>query len=216
MKRTFASFLVLLMGCSVAPSITIAGPTNWSDAENYAPIQQRQFCDLTRSYEKELAAAIDSRNEIKVNKTKMTRQMDLDGLLPNGDFKDWIVKVVSIKQVVEPNNDMVDGDAAIVLELWCGTQIGSGQINLGETNVWGATIDYGSREYREVSKLSSGEFAVVSGSFLKLQDLLTDQKETFYASRPLTSKDLEKASNIKYSNGNELFLAKLRYIAAAN
>ena len=77
---------------------------------------------------------------------------------------------------------MVDGDAAIVLELWCGTQIGSGQINLGETNVWGATIDYGSREYREVSKLSSGEFAVVSGSFLKLQDLLTDQR-SFYASR---------------------------------
>ena len=41
-------------------------------------------------------------------------------------------------------------------------------------------------------------------------------KEKLYASRPLTSADLENIKNSKYGNGDELFVAALRYVAAAN
>ena len=75
---------------------------------------------------------------------------------------------------------------------------------------------YNSREYREVSKLSSGQFAIISGAFLKLNEFMPNQKETYYASRPLTSDDLKTIQNTKYGNGDELFLSYITYIAAAN
>lgn len=208
----------VLIGCTTTNvALVHAGPNSWGDAEKYAPIQQRQFCDLTNRYISDLADAVKSRNEIKVNITKKNRQLDLDGLLPDGAFKDWIVKVVSVKQIVAPKEPGVDGDAAVVLELWCGSQIGTGQLQVPNgKDVWGATIDYDSREYREVSKLSTGDFAVVSGEFVGLKDFYAGFKETFYASRPLTSDDLKTKTTVKYSNGSELFLAKIKYIAAAN
>ena len=214
---SFLAALTLIACSNVAIDKVYAGPSSWGDAEKYAPIQQRQFCDLTNRHIAELAEATASRNEIKVNMTKKKRQLDLDGLLPEGAFNDWIVKVVSVKQVVAPKDTSVDGDAAIVLELWCGTQIGTGQLKVPDgKDVWGATINYDSREYREVSKLSSGDFAVVSGEFMALQDFYAGFKETFYASRSLTSEELKSKSAAKYSNGSELFLAKVKYIAAVN
>ena len=45
---------------------------------------------------------------------------------------------------------------------------------------------------------------------------VTNQRETFYASRPLTNADLKNIKNSKYGNGDELFVASLKYIAAAN
>ena len=218
MKASSVLAALTLIACSsVAVDKVYAGPSSWGDAEKYAPIQQRQFCDLTNRHVDDLAEATASRNEIKVNMTKKKRQLDLDGLLPEGAFNDWIVKVVSVKQVVAPKDSSLDGDAAIVLELWCGTQIGTGQLKVPDgKDVWGATINYDSREYREVSKLSSGDFAVVSGKFMGLTDFYAGFKETYYASRPLTSDDLKAKSTAKYSNGSELFLAKVKYIAAAN
>ena len=51
---------------------------------------------------------------------------------------------------------------------------------------------------------------------MKLNDFLPNQRETFYASRPLTNADLENIKNSKYGNGDELFVAALKYVAAAN
>ena len=98
----------------------------------------------------------------------------------------------------------------------CGTQIGSGSFLIDGKLTWGATIKFNSRQYREVSKLSSGQFAIISGTFLKLNDFVPSKKETFYASRPLTSDDLQNDKNDRYSNGDELFLFYITYIAAAN
>ena len=60
--------------------------------------------------------AENSRNEIKINKVKKQRQEDLDALLPYGKFQNWIVKVVSVKQVNTPDNQITDGDSAVVFE----------------------------------------------------------------------------------------------------
>ena len=208
-------FLIILVSC-VGQGNVIAGPKNWSDAEKYIPIQQKQFCDLKNRFLSNLYNAYFSRNEIKINMVKKQRQEDLDALFPERNFNNWIVKVVSIKQVKSPSFKDTDGDVAAVFELPCGTQIGSGEFTYDKGTRWGATIDYGSRQYREVAKLSTGEFAIISGNFVKLNDFLPDQRETFYASRPLTSADLENIKNSKYGNGDELFVAALKYVAAAN
>lgn len=62
-------FLSVLLGCSSVH----AGPMNWTDAEKYISIQQKQFCDLTDNYVMDLNNAINSRNEIKINRVKKTK-----------------------------------------------------------------------------------------------------------------------------------------------
>jgi hypothetical protein len=136
--------------------------------------------------------------------------------MPMGKYQNWIVKLVSIKQIKSPKNKNTDGDSAAVFELSCGSQIGSGSFLIDGVLSWGATIKYKSRQYREVSKLSAGDFAIISGVFLKLNEFIPNERETYYASRALTSKDLANLKNNKYGNGDELFLAFLTYIAAAN
>ena len=212
-KKHFLIYTLLtLFSCSTVT----AGPVDWDGAEKYITIQQKQFCDLKNNHVVNLYNAIDSRNEIKINKVKKQRQEDLDALLPGGKFESWIVKLVSIKQVNSPQNERTDGDSAAVFELSCGSQIGSGNFLIDGMLTWGATIKYNSRQYREVSKLSSGQFAIISGTFLKINDFVPSKKETFYASRPLTSEDLQDEKNNRYSNGDELFLSFINYIAAAN
>ena len=211
-KQIFIYILFTLFSCSTVT----AGPVNWEGAEKYISIQQKQFCDLKNDHVVNLYNAINSKNEIKINRVKKQRQEDLDALLPGGKFESWIVKLVSIKQVKSPQDEETDGDAAGVFELSCGSQIGSGSFLIDGKLTWGATIKYNSRQYREVSKLSSGQFAIISGTFLKLNDFIPSKKETFYASRPLTSEDLKNDENNRYSNGDELFLSFISYIAAAN
>ena len=212
-KQHFLIYVIFtLFSCSTVK----AGPVDWDAAEKYITIQQKQFCDLKNNHVVDLYNAIDSRNEIKINKVKKQRQEDLDALLPSGKFENWIVKLVSIKQVKSPQDETTDGDSSAVFELSCGSQIGSGSFLIDGKLTWGATIKYNSRQYREVSKLSSGQFAIISGTFLKLNDFAPSKKETFYASRPLTSKDLDNDKNSRYSNGDELFLSFISYIAAAN
>ena len=108
--------LLALFSCSTVT----AGPINWQDAEKYITIQQKQFCDLTDNYVVDLYNAENSRNEIKINKVKKQRQEDLDALLPEGKCPNWMVKVVSVKQVNTPDNQITDGDSAAVCEWSCG------------------------------------------------------------------------------------------------
>ena len=132
---------------------------------------------------------------------KKERQEDLDALLPSGKFKDWIVRTKQIRQVD-------NGDASVEFELPCEVNIGSSKFMIDGESEWTATIKYDSREYRQLVKLSFGDFAIISGSFIKINEFTKDQKETFYASKPLTSDG--------GSSSGEFFLAKLSYIASAD
>lgn len=196
----------------IVSTSSIAGPINWQEADKYMPLQQRQFCDLTTEHRRDLSEAMTSQNDIKVNMAKQKRQEDLDALLPEGKFTDWLARVVSVKQVMAPNDQEADGDVALVTELWCQVQVGSGELAFAGEKRWGATIDHGSRMYREAAKVNAGDFVIMSGNFLTVKDFEPNQKETFYASRPLTSAELPEG----YGNGSELFLADINYMAAAN
>ena len=61
--------LLKLLSCSTNIK-SFAGPKNWSDAEKYIPIQQKQFCDLKNRFLSNLYNANFSRNKIKINRFK--------------------------------------------------------------------------------------------------------------------------------------------------
>ena len=194
-KKLLLSSLLIMLSSNV-----FAGPKNWNDAKEYTPIQQEQFCQLTDSFREDLSKAQSTQNDIKVNLVKKERHEDLDALLPGGKFKDWIVKTNSIRQVD-------NGDAAVVFELNCLVNIGSSKFVVEGTSKWAATIKYNSREYNQLAKLSANEFAIISGSFIKINQFVKNQKETYYASRPLDSSETDSLG--------EFFLANLTYIASA-
>ncbi len=186
-------------------------PAEWMPFKNDINLQQKQFCQLTDRFFRDIDKARKSKNEIKVNMVHKERQENLDGLLPGGKVNNWIFKIVKIDQVE-------DGSAAVVLSLQCKSFVGSGQIHTKSTwrrksnKEWRATIPYDDRRFRELAKLDSGEFILGSGTFLEINAFKPGQIETFYASQQIGEHPLAKDMNLR----GELFLADLSYIAALN
>ena len=179
---------------------------SWADFKSQIEIQQRQFCTLTDAFFQKLQEAKETKNEIRVNLVFMQRQEDLDALIPKGKFANWIFEVVKIDQVP-------DGSAAVILKLQCDTTVGSGYLEklvaAGEDG-WRATIPYNDRRYRELAKLSAGQFVTASGQFLEVNKFKPGQPETFYASMPIGDHPLVRDMRLS----GELFVADFSYIAA--
>ena len=185
---------------------TASSEVIWEAFDDVLPIQQIQFCKLTGDFFRQLDQAKTTNNEIKVNMVFKQRQEDLDALIPNGGFEDWIFNVLKVEQVE-------DGSAAIVMQLPCETMVGSGVFEEGGFfggKKWRATIPYGDRRYRELAKLDARQFVTASGEFLEVKKFKPDQPETFYASVPLGEHPLVKEMNLD----GELFIADFSYIAA--
>lgn len=190
---------------------TVKLPPEWMPHSNDIIVQQKQFCQLTNNFFKDMDKAISSRNEIRINMVHRDRQENLDGLLPSGKFNNWIFKVLKIDQVE-------DGSAAVVLSLQCKSFVGSGQVYTKETwrkksnKEWRATIPYNDRRFRELAKLGVNDFILGSGTLLEIEAFKPGQIETFYASQQIGEHPLTKGLNLE----GELFIADLSYIAALN
>jgi myosin heavy subunit len=190
---------------------TVKLPPEWMPYSNDMSIQQKQFCQLTSNFFKDMDKAISSRNEIRINMVHRDRQENLDGLLPSGRINNWIFKVVKIDQVE-------DGSAAVVLSLQCNSYVGSGQIYTKSTwlrrsnKEWRATIPYEDRRFKELAKLGVNDFILASGTLLEVEAFKPGQIETFYASQQIGEHPLTKGLNLE----GELFIANLSYIAALN
>lgn len=189
-----------------APSLN----KKWSDFDNVLSIQQKQFCALTERFKDELEEARASKNDIKINMVFKNRQDDLDALMPAGRFSNWVFKIVKIEQVE-------DGSAAVVAQLECETLVGSGYLPdkksgffESDTKSWRATIPYNDRRYRELAKLSAGQFVAGSGALLEVGAYKPGQPETFYASMPVGDHPI--VSKLGYKG--ELFVADFSYLAA--
>ena len=186
-------------------------PPEWMPYSNDMSLQQKQFCQLTNNFFKDMDKAISSRNEIRINMVHRDRQENLDGLLPSGKINNWIFKVLKIDQVE-------DGSAAVVLSLQCKSFVGSGQVYTKATwrkksnKEWRATIPYNDRRFRELAKLDGGQFILGSGTLLEIEAFKPGQIETFYASQQIGEHPLTKGLNLE----GELFIADLSYIAALN
>lgn len=190
---------------------TVKLPPEWMPHRNDISVQQKQFCQLTNNFFKDMNKAILSRNEIRINMVHRDRQENLDGLLPSGKINNWIFKVLKIDQVE-------DGSAAVVLSLQCKSFVGSGQVNTKATwrkksnKEWRATIPYNDRRFRELAKLGVNDFILGSGTLLEIEAFKPGQIETFYASQQIGEHPLTKGLNLE----GELFIADLSYIAALN
>ncbi len=186
-------------------------PPEWEPYKFDLSPQQRQFCQLTNRFFKDMDKAVASKNEIRINIVHRDRQQNLDGLLPGGKVNNWIFKVLKIDQVE-------DGSAAVVLSLQCNSFVGSGQIHTKSSwrkksnKEWRATIPYDDRRFRELAKLGVNDFILGSGTLLEVNAFKPGQIETFYASQQIGEHPLTKDLNLK----GELFLADLSYIAALN
>ena len=97
-------------------------PLSWANFQSQIEIQQRQFCSLAENFFYKLQEAKKTKNEIRVNVVFMERQEDIDALIPQGNFSNWIFEVVKIDQVP-------DGSAAVILKLQCDTTVGSGYLD---------------------------------------------------------------------------------------
>ncbi len=186
-------------------------PNDWKPFQNKIVPQQDQFCQLTNRFLKDINQANKSKNDIRINLVHQDRQESLDALLPKGKINNWIFKVIKIEQVD-------DGSAAIVLSLQCQSYVGSGQIHTKSSwrkksnKEWRATIPRDDRKFRELAKLSAGDFIIGSGTLLEVNAFKPGQIETFYASQQIGEHPLTKDPNLE----GELFLADLSYIAALN
>jgi len=138
----------------------------WIEFERYLAVQQVRFCQILLNYREEAVSAADSRNQLRQNMVSTNRDNDIAALLPSGNYKDWVVKVVEI--YATPT-----GDAAFVLRLPCDVTFGSGQLpEIGGTDgEYAATAEYGGIIYNQLAQLAEGDTVLISGKILTYSDI---------------------------------------------
>jgi len=147
---------------------------SWAIYKSGVPFQQQQFCRITENFRQEIDDARGQKNQIKENVAFRTREQRLTALLPDGNFSNWIVRAVSVKQAS-------DGSAAVLFELPCDVIIGSHACGQNVRSFIG-TIPENSRLYVELATISVGDFLGVSGTFN-----FVDEKTTFQKGRSVAS-----------------------------
>ena len=152
----------------------------WATYMSGVPFQQNQFCRIIQNWREDLAMAQQQRNQIKENIAYRTREQRLTALMPDGNFQNWIVRAISVKQAS-------DGSASVLFELPCDVVIGSHACGMTPKNFLG-TIAENSRLYSELVTISVGDFLGVSGSFSFI-----DEKASFKKDRSVASFTTMKA-----------------------
>ena len=175
-------------------------PEGWIMRIAAVPIQQQQFCRIVDKFHDDLDQVTKARNDIRTNVLFRDRQADLAALLPNGGFENWLVKVVEVTQAP-------DGSAAILLQPPCRVMLGSDACRRDGAPIR-ATIPANSTIFRELSRISTGDFVAVSGT---IQYATQEQKD-----RPLPEYALFRpGSHCSQSDGarqEEVFVTQIRYL----
>lgn len=137
---------------------TTEDPESWLVRVAAVPIQQQQFCRIVDQFYDGLDKVYQTHNDIKKNTLFRDRQLSMAALLPHGEFSNWVVQIKEVTQAP-------DGSAAIMLQPPCRAMLGSDACQKNGSKVL-ATISPDSPLYRELSKVSAGDFVVVSGKIL--------------------------------------------------
>jgi hypothetical protein len=192
----------------------LANAQNWRDVAEQdpdwstwlvdMPLKQMLFCDLVSEYEILLSQALASQNQIRMNLVLKDRKLELDGLLPRGELEGWIGRVNAVTQTA-------DGDAAVLLELPCDVNIGSGITSINGENKWAATIPYGDRMYRELVKVGKGDFVILNAKLLEVDEGELGEPEYKFASNLANDKNLPD----NFKSENETFIAFVNYLVEA-
>src|SRR5262249_49121597 len=135
---------------------------DWLPWVSMFPIEEQQFCKVMSKFVADMRQAESNRNEIKQNLLHKQRREDLANLIPEGDFQNWVVHAVEVRQAS-------DGSAAVLLQLPCnvliGSYLGSYPCNVDATNFQG-TIPENSPLYREFAKFDHRDFVLVGGKLV--------------------------------------------------
>ena len=177
---------------------------DWSLWLSDMPIKQILFCDIIAEYNTLLDEALASQNQIRTNLVLKERKLELDGLLPRGELEGWVARVHAVTQTER-------GDAAVLLELPCSTNVGSGITSLRGEESWAATIPYGDRMYRELVKVGKGDFVIFNASLLEIDEGELGQPEYKFASNLKADKKLPQA----FQTDRETFIAIIGYLVEA-
>lgn len=148
----------------------------WKDVEGSLSVQQQRFCSILQNFQKNFSASLSSANQIKVNNTIFERDQNIDALIPEGKFNNWVGRVVEIYQT--PNLD-----AGYSIELHCAARFSTGQIDIDGNQQWVATAKRGGRIFNQLSKLSKNQFVVFSGTMVKYQDISNQELTASYVTK---------------------------------
>lgn len=128
------------------------------------PVQQQQFCRVIDYYKSQLIEVEKTKNEIKRNALFKARQLDIGNLLKDGQISNWIVRVREVKQALNEEAD-------ISVSLPCRAMLGSNTCNVNP-DLYEGTINKKNDPilYRELEKLSVGQFIVMSATMQFAKD----------------------------------------------
>lgn len=175
-------------------------PESWMLRVAAIPVQQQQFCRIIDRFYEDLAQTYLTRNEIKRNVLYLDRKTDMVTLLPGGDFTNWVVQIKEVTQAP-------DGSAAVMLQPPCRAMLGSDICQQG--GKIRATIPISSSLYRELARVSAGDFVVVSGKILYAA-------ETANPEQPLPTYAVYQAgthcSTLNEGKQSDVFVTEIRYL----
>lgn len=136
-------------------------PGEWSAVRGLLPLQQQQFCQAVSTYNQDVFAAQNQRNEVRLTVAKTRRDATLSTIAPDRRFHNWVAQVKSLRLAK-------DGSASVVLGLPCGVAMGS----LACGSEIRGTISASSALFQQVADLGVGDFLVdVSGVILSQNTL---------------------------------------------
>ena len=148
----------------------------WKDVQETLPVQQQRFCSILKNFQRSFSASLSSANQIKVNNTIFERDQNIDALIPDGNFDNWVGRIVEIYQT--PNLD-----AGYTIELQCDARFSTGKIDVDGGEKWVATAKRGSRIFNQLSKLSKDQFVVFSGTMVKYEDISNQDQAASYITK---------------------------------
>ncbi|MBS7803169.1 hypothetical protein KIH24_01135 [Rhizobiales bacterium TNE-4] len=177
-------------------------PKDWMMRVSSVPVQQQQFCRIIDRFFDELDDISATKNEIKKRIAYRDRINDISALLPKGRFENWVVRVLGIKL-------LKDGSAAVILQPPCRAVIGT-DMCLNNSDVISGAVKADSSMYRELAKVSAGDFVVVSGSIVAVESDSSNTAQTI----PALYEPGKNCADSDIVKKQDYFVSQLSYLAA--
>jgi hypothetical protein len=175
-------------------------PADWMMRVAAVPVQQQQFCRIVDRFYDDIDRVYQARNDIKRNSLFRDRQTDMATLLPGGVFENWVVRIIEVTQAP-------DGTAAVMLQPPCRAMLGSDACQKDNAGIR-ATIEPNSPMFRELERVSAGDFVVVSGLILYAQRETPQQPLPTYALYQAGS----HCSKVEGGKKQDVFVTEIRYL----
>ena len=179
-------------------------PDSWMMRVSAIPIQQQQFCRIVDRFHNDLESVYRARNDIRKNALYRERLRDFGSLLPRGEIANWVVKIVEVTQAP-------DGSAAVALQLPCRAMLGSDACRPHAAR-FSITIPKTTNIYRELEKVATNDFVVISGTIILVRDGVPDRPLPEYASyQPGTH-----CSSAEGGKSQDMFITDVKYLIRLN